>query len=122
MICNYCEKPAEKVSGKVIYPRMSKLHGKLFFICRPCDAYVGTHADGRPLGNLADRDTRRFRMKAHHYFDKVWKDRHMKRTDAYAWMASSLGIPVSKCHIGMFDIEMCVKVIQICQDGFDIRE
>lgn len=119
MNCNYCGGKAERVSGKAIYPRMPKLHGKIFFRCSPCDAYVGTHADGTPLGNLADRDTRVFRIKAHHYFDKIWKGRHMKRGHAYAWLASSLGIPVSKCHIGMFDVQMCSRVIEICEKGFE---
>ncbi len=119
MNCNYCGEKAEKVTGKRIYPAIKKLHSKLFFLCEPCNAYVGTHPDGSPLGSLACPETRKFRMMAHYYFDKIWKERHFNRTDAYAWLASSLGIPFDRCHIGMFDITNCQKVIDICKKGFD---
>lgn len=36
----------------------------------------------------------------------------MKRPEAYAWLASQLGISQSGCHIGLFDVNQCKKVIR----------
>jgi len=38
----------------------------------------------------------------------------MTRTDAYGWLSRQLGIEFKSCHIGMFDVEMCQKVIEVC--------
>lgn len=38
----------------------------------------------------------------------------MKRRAGYRWLAARLGIPEDQCHIGMFDVAMCRRVIEIC--------
>ena len=38
----------------------------------------------------------------------------MSRKDAYKWLADMLKIDLDDCHIGMFDIKMCQKVIHLC--------
>jgi len=40
----------------------------------------------------------------------------MTRTDAYAWLAKTLGIPPTACHIGQFDEAGCQQVIQAIQN------
>lgn len=39
----------------------------------------------------------------------------MARAQAYKWLASSLGIEPKNCHIGMFDVETCKKVVALCK-------
>lgn len=108
--CPYCGKCTELVTGDVIYPRRPELHRKKFYLCKPCDAYVGCHpGTENPLGRLANKELRRAKMRAHAAFDPLWQDGKLRRREAYAALASMLGIDVNDCHIGMFDIEMCAK-------------
>lgn len=36
----------------------------------------------------------------------------MKRANAYAWLAGAMGIAKTKCHIGLFDVEECDRVVE----------
>lgn len=115
--CPYCLRVAEFLTGAYVYPHRPDLSDKRFYVCKPCDARVGAHADGRPLGTLANAELRQLRSQAHGVFDPKWKREMggtMRRREAYRWLASNLRIPEEHCHIGMFDEEMCRRVIQIC--------
>jgi hypothetical protein len=102
------------VAGTTIYPHRKDLAKVAFFLCRPCDAYVGTHhKTGRPLGTLANAELRAARKRAHAAFDPSWKQTVLSRSDAYAVLAVKLGIDYDVCHIGMFDLETCQKVIEL---------
>ena len=115
--CDYCSKDAFMVTGKTIYPKRTDLHGKFFYMCKPCDAYVGVHANtNKPFGRLADKELRRWKMAAHSAFDPIWEEGKMQRKEAYAWLAGRLGFQVEDTHIGYFDINLCKKVIEICKD------
>ncbi len=112
VICQYCDDPAELVSGKVIYPHRADLWSMSFWRCVPCGAYVGCHGESkRPLGRLANLKLRIAKKQAHAAFDPLWKERGMSRHRAYQWLSDKLGIESSECHIGMFDVETCEKVI-----------
>ena len=113
--CPYCSSSAKKVSGDVIYPHRKDLNGKEFYLCQPCGAYVGCHADGKPYGRLANSELRKHRMMAHGLFDRIWKDGGVSRSSAYQWLAAKMGLNTSDCHIGMFDVDKCKEVIQICE-------
>lgn len=117
--CPYCHEKANLVSGLVIYPHRNDLADKSFYLCYPCDAYVGIHVRGRlkgkPLGTLANADLRTLRQQTHEAFDPVWQFNNAKRGEAYAWLAEELGIKLEKCHIAMFDEEACRKTIEICR-------
>lgn len=123
--CPYCGADAAFVTGEAIYPHRPDLADRRFWQCKPCDAYVGTHrnSDGEPLGRLANADLRRAKRCAHAAFDPLWhakmrRDRVPKgvaRGAAYQWLADQLGIPASECHIGMFDVETCKRVVEICR-------
>lgn len=109
--CPYCHGVAEFVHGDEIYEHRPDLHNKMFYICKPCDAYVGCHATSdAPLGRLADAELRKAKVAAHNAFDHLWKTGGMKRGDAYGLLARELGIPKKECHIGMFDVAMCNRV------------
>ena len=44
--CDYCQKPAELVTGATIYPHRNDLAHLRFWRCVPCEAYVGCHKAG----------------------------------------------------------------------------
>ena len=115
MKCDYCGRKAVLTTGDVVYPHRPDLRGRVFWVCEPCDARVGCHPDtATPLGRMANADLRAAKQEAHKVFDPIWKDGRRSRSDAYTWLAYKLGISKSKCHIGLFDIAMCRKVVEVC--------
>lgn len=117
VVCPYCEKDAVLTDSKEIYKRS---YG-LIWICRPCKAWVGVHSgspDHQPLGRLADAELRRWKMRAHESFDVLWKSKEMKRRKAYKWLAGKLRLPAAQCHIGLFDVDMCKKVVEVSASYF----
>jgi len=120
--CPYCQKPAALVTGDVIYPHRPDLAAKPFYHCPACKAWVGCH-DGttNPLGRLADAELRRWKSKAHAAFDPLWQrkitrgvGKKVARNAGYAWLAAQLRIERQACHIGMFDVALCQKVVEVC--------
>lgn len=118
LTCSYCDQPSELVGGLDIYPHRPDLAHKWFYRCLPCSAYVGCHpGTKKPLGRLANEQLRRAKNRAHAAFDPLWKNGPMKRGDAYHWLAKRLEIPVKACHIGMFDEETCLRVVEVCESA-----
>lgn len=131
VVCDYCKKSAEIVTGDVLYPHRADLHKLYFYTCPPCGAYVGCHpGTTKPLGRLANAELRVWKGKAHAAFDPIWKKRFfdkkridpdykkgMARGGRYKKLAELLGIPKDNCHIGMFDVDMCKRVIEVCNAG-----
>lgn len=113
--CDYCGNPAKLVKGSVIYPHRPDLSKLSFWQCEPCRAYVGCHKNSNaiPLGRLANAELRKAKNRAHAAFDPLWKSGKMKRSYAYQWLSEQLGIAGKDCHIGMFDVDMCNRVIKI---------
>lgn len=62
------------------------------------------------------------RIAAHKAFDAIWsrqknrRDRRLARLLCYKWLAKRLGIPEEDCHMSMFDVKTCERVISICED------
>ena len=77
-----------------------------------CDAYVGTHSNGEPLGRLANKKLRKAKKQAHYYFDKLWKEDIIKRSYAYSLLSLYLNIPGEYTHIGMFKESTCNDVAE----------
>lgn len=120
--CPYCHKPAQLVDGTAIYLNRPDLAGKNFYLCDPCDAYVGCHpaqtptqngvGDGTvPMGRLANAELRRAKNAAHAAFDPLWKSGRMHRKAAYKWLSKALGLTSQQTHIGMFDVDQCAAVV-----------
>ena len=109
--CDYCMSPAEYVDSKEVY---GKSYG-MIYLCRKCDAYVGVYkGTDKPLGRLANAELRKWKQVAHAAFDPLWKCGPFKnRKSAYDWLSKQMCLPVSKTHIGMFDVRECKKVIML---------
>jgi len=118
VLCDYCGNQADLVNGSVVYPHRADLKSLQFYHCTPCSAYVGVHKNSKelkPLGRLADKELRIWKQNAHTSFDNIWRGKEMSRTAAYSWLASNLGTHLSSTHIGMFDVAMCKKVVEVCR-------
>jgi hypothetical protein len=118
VLCQYCQEKAIVIQGKVIYGETHKLSDLEFYYCEPCAAWVGMHKHNKkPFGTLANNELRRKRAIAHKAFDVFWRGKENQaevRKAEYAWLADVMGVAVEDCHIGMFNIEQCNKVITTC--------
>ena len=111
--CPYCRAKSQLVNGSKIY-NSNQFNGQLFYACLPCQAWVGCHkGTDKPLGRLANKELRQAKVKAHAAFDPIWRSSGNRR-GGYAWLAEQLGIEAKDCHIGMFDVPMCERVVEIC--------
>jgi len=119
VLCPYCGAEAILVDSAEVYNGRSF---GLIYLCRPCQAWVGVHkGTERPLGRLANKELREWKMRAHAAFDPMWKPasadpptRGQNRTAAYHWLAKQLGVLPEACHIGWFDVDQCRRVVEIC--------
>jgi len=133
VVCPYCSAEAEFVSSKEVYN--GRDYG-MIYLCRPCIAYCGVHTGTvKPYGKLANAELRECRKKAHAIFDPIWefrigsknsKGKVMRKAQAkslvYKKLAELLEIESADCHIGMFDVDTCKRLIEICMTGKLARE
>lgn len=131
-VCPYCGHVPEFVDSACVYHGFS--YG-MIYLCRRCDAYVGVHVGTkRAKGRLADSHLRKAKQAAHQSFDaiaktglinKIWTQ-HIPNTSnrnkAYWWLSKKMGMKKKLCHIGMFDMDQCAKVVSICQNALDKLE
>ena len=114
--CPYCGAPVLLKDSNYVYHN-NKNYGKMW-VCSnypECDAYVGCHPGTTiPLGRLADSALRKAKNRAHKAFDPLWKSGLMTRREAYIWLSAMLHISQENCHIGMFDISTCKRVVEVC--------
>lgn len=81
----------------------------MVWYCKDCDAYVGCHNNTKtPLGIMANRELREWRIKAHAAIDPLWKTGFMTRKEVYALLEGYFGKPI---HMGESTIEICQLVI-----------
>lgn len=125
--CPYCTVQAKCVPDSFVYGRS---YGSHIWWCSPCNAYVGCHKGTYiAKGRLSNAALRKLKVEAHALFDPFWKTavelrgwtqshaRHM----AYSWLSGAMGIRVVDCHIGMFDDEQTLRVIEICRTHLEGR-
>lgn len=111
-ICPYCKRETEYIDSIYIY---GKSYG-MVYICKPCDAYVGVHdGSNKALGRLANKELRYWKKQAHHYFDQIWKSNLKNRHQAYAWASEKLNVPADYTHIGMFGVDTCKRLVELCK-------
>lgn len=116
--CPYCGELAAFVTGAVIYPYRRDLYDRQFYHCLECSAWVGTHkGTTTPLGRLANAELRQAKIAAHDAFDAKWRRLGWQRGAAYRWLSHALGIRREDCHIGMFNVEQCRRVVQVCEQS-----
>ncbi len=118
MNCPYCNNPARWVSNAAIYGRP---YGKSYmcWLCSPCDAYVGCHSNTQqPLGTMANKELRQWRMKAHAAIDPLWKPdeeggRYISRKGLYRYLSEKFGYEV---HVAQSDVQQCAAIIAAAKE------
>lgn len=92
-------------------------HGKMSFrrtqygglyVCQSPECTVRCWAGS--TSTPACQATRDARVAAHDAFDGWWREKKLKRGEAYSRLAKFLGVPQSETHMGMFDAEQCRRV------------
>lgn len=111
--CPYCSGATKLVPRSTLYPN----HEGLVYLCSPCSAWVGVKkGSDKSLGFVANSNLRKWRRAAHQWFDPLWKGKpNGTRDKAYKWLAEQLDIPEEECHIAMFDIPQCKRLIGLCR-------
>ena len=98
--------------------------GHWFYSCSRFPECQGTHGvhqkTGLPMGTPADKKTRYWRMRAHQALDKYWRDWGLKRWEVYQMLSMAMDLPKEETHIGMFTIDQCKKVVEICNEGLKV--
>lgn len=113
--CDCCGGKVRIAHHREIYGGRTFSDWPWVYLC-DCGARVGMHPQTNlPLGTMADAATRGARQNAKPAFDSIWRSEKMSRTEAYAWLAVMMSLPLSRCHFGMFTIKQCEKARRICQ-------
>jgi len=76
-----------------------------------CNGIHGAHPNGEPLGIPANKETKRWRIKAHNVFDEWWKSGSVHRKRAYQELNKHFDREI---HIGAADIPLCREIIDFC--------
>lgn len=112
--CRFCHSAVHVATHQEVYGR-DYSDWPYMYLCGDCGACVGMHPfTSIPLGTLADKATRDARKNCKKPFEAIWRSERMSRTEAYAWLANALNIPVNECHFGWFDIVQCEAAKQAC--------
>lgn len=118
IICQKCMRKAKLVTGEYIFPFNKKYKDHNYYVCEGCGDYVGCHeGTTKALGTLADKRLREKRIQVHRAFDQIWKDSPISRKQAYEYLAEKLDIPLVKCHIGLFDLQLCQRALEVMVCG-----
>ena len=81
-----------------------------------CPGAHGAHPDGSPMGVPAPKETRRARTLTHEKFDRLWKEGHLSRRQAYRWLQRAMKMTEEQAHIGRFTIEQCRTLYRLLLD------
>ena len=112
MDCPKCNNPATFGPNEGFYGTryVSSAGSYMAWYCKRCSTYVGTHHNdpAKPLGTMADAETREWRARAHRVIDPIWQSGRMGRRTLYSKLAVALGREV---HVGGADIELCKSII-----------
>lgn len=138
MVCTHCQGNTVLVSGGEIYPHRPDLFDRYFWLCRPCEAWVGCHraqkqvnAKGKeiwsngamPLGSVANRELRVLRHRVHALFDPMWKSGAKTRVEAYDWLSGVLGVASGRAHVAWMNVEQCkVAIAALRPDALTLVE
>lgn len=117
VICPYCNKIAELIKGKEIYPNTETLHNKLFYICKPCDAITQCDEDGiTPTGTLANQELRQLRKIVFNNITNISKKQNISYNEFYKSLKKQLNFKVTK--LAKMDLETCKKIIDYIKNNY----
>lgn len=111
VLCPYCQQPAVLLRWQEPgYPYPADWGPA--WKCEPCDAFIRCcQGTTRPLGTLADADTRHWRSLAHRALDPLWQGGGRSRSVVYPELAAALRLSERQAHIGLMGPTECQAVI-----------
>lgn len=122
--CPYCNTPSTFHQSSAAFYN-GRNYGPVW-ACIGCMAWVGCHKNSKifaPLGRLANKELREWKIKAHAAFDPFWRRKVVRdntskgeaRRAGYTWLAEQMGMSKKECHIGFMDVSECKRVVEICE-------
>jgi len=106
--CNLCTGDVILVDSTIVY---GSSYGNIYY-CLRCGNYVGVHKEtDKPLGLIADEQTRKARIYAHEIFDNLFKSKLMTRHNSYKILQAIMDMSQDEAHISRFDKEQCGELI-----------
>lgn len=125
--CPYCGDTIIVTFEKVVYGRAVSDRGLVIACSRypVCDSYTGWSPMGLYYGVpvvLADKQTRKARVEAHEWFDRLWRAPTplMSRKAAYARLAERFDLPPEQAHIKLFNYDQCQRLIVMVRKRLEI--
>lgn len=107
--CNLCTGDVILVDSTIVY---GTSYGNIYY-CLKCGNYVGVHKDNdKPLGLIADEQTRKARIAAHSIFDNLFKSKLMTRHNSYKVLQALMNMSADDAHISRFDKYQCGELIE----------
>lgn len=105
--------PSCPIHNREMWRRITQ-YGALY-ICTvdSCDILKWGDGDYTTPANVV---TRARRHAAHEVFDRLWKDGHMTRGEAYHQLSGHLAKHIRDTHIGLFDVYECDVVIKFANN------
>ena len=78
-----------------------------------CNVTHQAHENGKPMGYVANKMTRRARIRAHYALDSLWREEKIfSRMDAYKWLCQILNLHLNQAHISKFNESQCMLVVK----------
>lgn len=118
--CPYCGSIAVLRRANEIYKNPKPEDDeRMLLVCKNypiCDSYIKADKFGNPIGTMANKEVRHLRLIAHNYFDEIFKNNILSRSDAYKMLSDKLGTPLRDTHISNFDEYRCKVVIGIAKN------
>ena len=106
--------------GGVLKIKWSPRLERWFYGCEHwsrCNGTLPANNDGSPRGEPRTKELQGWRNRAHETFDPIWKNGHMSRGQAYAWLKQKLAWDHAP-HMGSMTIEQCQRVIEIVKANY----
>ncbi len=121
--CPYCGATAYITHSSIVYGDNQK--DRNIYVCGnypKCDSYVYANNNNIPLGNLANAELRKLRMKAHRLVDEVVFQGIMTKRDFYFWLEIRLNKSKKDAHISKLTNEECTKLIEHIEKTLSIQQ
>lgn len=88
--------------------------GRILRECRSCTVRQWCDREGNATGTPANVYLRKFRMKAHDVFDRLWRSGKMTRKGAYKWLAQAMNRQF--VHMAELSTLECDQVVKLASE------
>lgn len=112
------EVAARLTNGAEIYPHRGDLHSLKFWKCDGCGEAVGCHKSGskgtRPLGVIANREIKSWRIKIHAKLDPLWKQKAFSRHKIYEILSKRMNMVYHTADLR--SVGDCKRALEVLDD------